>query len=230
MKQSTFTFSTHVISLNSVFRVHFLISTLLFVSSATFSQDYPDVKFDLVKEEAPIFIYERWITFPGKVPAVKAREVKSEFLINTSSYKLLSILKDESKIKIWQKHVSDFKVYPQRDTTYWLEYSYHDIPWPVSDQDHFLRYDLVEKNPGKELFISFKSVVDAKLGPVKNGVTRMELAGSWTIEQITPQQVKVTYRILSMPSSIPRMFTDPVIRSNLLSTIKALTTLAEGNR
>jgi hypothetical protein len=141
---------------------------------------------------------------------VKAREVKSEFLINASMYELLTILKDESKIKIWQKHVSDFKVYPQRDTTNWLEYSYHDIPWPVSDQDHFLRYDIVEKIPGKELIIKFESVIDPKLAP------------------ISPQQVKVTYRILSMPSSIPRMFTDPVIRSNLMSTIKALTKLAEG--
>jgi hypothetical protein len=185
-------------------------------------------KFDLVKEDSPIFVYERWITFPGKVPAVKAREVKGEFLINTSMYKLVSILKDESKIKIWQKHVSDFKVHPQRDTTYWLEYSYHDIPWPVSDQDHFLRYDLVEKIPGKEIFIKFESVIDPKLAPVESGVTRMELSGSWRLEQLSPHQVKVTYRILSMPSSIPRMFTDPVIRSNLMSTVKAVTKLAEG--
>lgn len=228
MARSTFTLSTRVISLLSFIRFNTIVCIILFTARHASSQDYEHVKFDLVKEEAPIFIYERWITFPGKVPAVKAREVKSEFLINASIYNILSILKDESKIKIWQKHVSDFKVHPQRDTSYWLEYSYHDIPWPVSDQDHFLRYDLVEKNPGKELFITFKSVIDPKLGPVKNGVTRMELAGSWTIEQITPEQVKVTYRILSMPSSIPRMFTDPVIRSNLMSTVKALTRLAEG--
>lgn len=56
------------------------ISAAIFCNSLTsFSQDFEDVKFDLVKEEAPIFIYERWITFPGKVPVVKAREVKSEF-------------------------------------------------------------------------------------------------------------------------------------------------------
>ncbi len=228
MVLTTFTFSTHVISLLSLIRFTLPFIIFLFATLHASSQNYDDVKSDLVKEEAPIFIYERWITFPGKVPAVKAREVKSEFLINTSVYNILAILKDESKIKIWQKHVSDFKVHLQRDTSYWLEYSYHDIPWPVSDQDHFLRYDLVEKNPGKELFITFKSVIDPKLGPVKSGVTRMELAGSWTIEQVTPQQVKVTYRILSMPSSIPRMFTDPVIRSNLMSTVKALTRLAEG--
>jgi len=213
-------------------RKHLLVVYSLFISFLTLigpiqAQDSAVEKFDLVKEDAPIFIYERWITFPGKVPAVKAREVKCEFLVNTSMYKVLSILKDESSIKIWQKHVTDFKVHPQPDTSYWLEYSYHDIPWPVSDQDHFLRYDLVEKIPGQELFIAFESEINHKLAPIENGVTRMELAGSWRMEQIAPQQVKVTYRILSMPSSIPRMFTDPVIRSNMMSTVKALTKLAE---
>jgi hypothetical protein len=88
---------------------------------------------------------------------------------------------------------------------------------------------LLEKIPGKELFIGFQSMIDPKLAPVTEDVTRLELSGSWRLEQITPQQVKVTYRILSMPSSIPRMFTDPVVRSNLMSTIKALTELAEKN-
>ncbi len=225
MKRSIFTI--RVISILSFIRFTSILAIIIFTTGFACSQDYEYVKFDLVKEEAPIFIYERWITFPGKVPAVKAREVKSEFLIHASIYKILSILKDESKIKIWQKHVSAFKVYPQQDTTFWLEYSYHDIPWPVSDQDHFLRYDLEEKIPGKELFIKFESTIDPKLAPVENDVTRMELAGSWRLEQIAPQQVKATYRILSMPSSIPRMFTDPVIRNNLMSTIKALTALAE---
>jgi hypothetical protein len=205
----------------------FLLSFSLISVNRLTGQSVEIEKFDLVREEPPIFVYERWITFPGKVPAVKAREVKGEFLINASMYKVLTLLKDESNIQIWQNHVSDFKVYPQPDTSFWFEYSYHDIPWPVSDQDHFLRYELEEVNPGKELVVRFESVVNPKLAPVKKGVTRMELAGSWRLEQLSAKQVKVTYRILSMPSSIPRMFTDPVIRSNLMTTIKALTKLAE---
>jgi hypothetical protein len=185
-------------------------------------------KFDLVKEDSPVFIYERWVTFPGKVPAVKAREVKGEFLVSASMFEIFSILKDESKIKLWQTHVNDYKIYLQSDTL-WLEYSYHDIPWPVSDQDHFLKYYLSEKIPGKELFISFESAIDSKLAPINEDVTRLELSGSWRLEQLSDTQVKVTYRILSMPGNIPRMFTDPVIRSNLMSTIKALTRLAEKN-
>lgn len=220
-----------MISFISFVRTLCLLASIFLYPLLVFAQeDYPDVKFDLVKEETPIFIYERWITFPGKVPAVRAREVKSEFLVNASMYKVLSILKDESKIKIWQSHVSEFKVYTNPDTSTWLEYSYHDIPWPVSDQDHFLRYYLEEKVPGKELFIRFESVVDPKLASVKKGVSRMELAGSWRLEQISDLQVKATYRILSMPSNIPRMFTDPVIRSNMMSTVKALSKLAEDNK
>jgi hypothetical protein len=56
---------------------------------------------------------------------------------------------------------------------------------------------LTEQVPGKKLFITFESVVNDKLAPVENGVTRMELAGSWTLEQVNPKHVKVTYRILS---------------------------------
>jgi hypothetical protein len=207
-------------------RLSFIIIILYCISVRVLAQN-PEVEFVLVKEDSPIYVHERWITFPGKVPAVKAREVKGEFLIKTSIYTLLNLLKDEANIQVWQKHVSDFKVYPQTDTTWWLEYSYHDIPWPVSDQDHFLKYVLTEQVPDRQLFITFESVVNPKLAPVKKGVTRMELSGSWLLEQIGQNQVKVTYRILSMPSSIPRMFTDPVIRSNLMSTIKALTKLAE---
>ena len=209
-----------------VSRLAIFLALFILTAFSVFSQSHEDVKFDLVREDTPIFVHERWITFPGKVPAVKAREVKSEFVINTSIATMFSVLRDESKIKIWQKHVSDFKVYPLMDSVIWLEYSYHDIPWPVSDQDHFLRYEIVEKTP-INLFIKFQSVIDPKACPVKSGVTRMELSGSWLFEQVSPQQVKITYRILSMPSSLPRMFTDPVIRGNLMSTVKALTKLVE---
>lgn len=204
--------------------------TLLFISLLVvplIAQTKDAEGFVLVKKKEPVWIYERWITFPGKKPAVEAREVKSVFIIQCSKYAILKLLKDELKIKIWQEHVSKFKVYPRSDTTHWQEYSYHDIPWPVSDQDHFLEYRLTEKDPEKNLFVTFKSIEDLSLAPVEKGVTRMELAGSWTLEQINPQQTKVTYRILSMPIGIPRIFTDPVIRSNLMSTIEALTELAE---
>lgn len=200
---------------------------LLLVAQDVASQDKSPEGFVLVKKDGTISMFERWIIFPESKPPQEAREVKGEFFIAASIYKMLRILKDPKTIKTWQTHVSDFKVYLQPDTTFWLEYSYHDIPWPVSDQDHFLEYHCTEKIKGQELFITFKSRPNAVLAPKHNGVTRMILSGSWTLEQLAPNQMKVTYRILSMPIGIPKFFTDPVIRINMMSTIKALTKLAE---
>ncbi|MBA4054052.1 MAG: hypothetical protein C0490_05005 [Marivirga sp.] len=183
--------------------------------------------FVLVKKEGSIAIYERWLTFPSSNPPVKAREVKGEFFFSNTIYAGLRLLKNEKTIKNWQSHVSEYKIYPHRDTTIWMEYSYHDIPWPVSDQDHFMEYKVTSPKAGQVLNISFRSRANETLAPVRKGVTRMQLAGSWTMEQISPGKVKVTYRILSKPIGIPKVFTDPIIRSNIMTTIEQYIALLE---
>lgn len=183
--------------------------------------------FVLVKKEGAIAIYERWLTFPSSNPPVKAREVKGEFFFNNTIYAGLHLLKNEKKIQKWQSHVSEYKIYPYKDTTTWMEYSYHDIPWPVSDQDHFMEYRVTSPKAGRILNVAFQSKVNTTLAPVRKGVTRMQLAGSWTMEQISPGRVKVTYRILSKPIGIPKVFTDPIIRSNIITTIEQYIALLE---
>lgn len=194
-----------------------------------FAQVESKEKFELVREDENIYIYERWITYPRSDPPFKAREVKGEFKINGSIEEGLALLKDEVRIYKWQKHVSEFEVFPRTDTT-WYEYSYHDIPWPVSDQDHFLEYKILELIPGEKLFVTFETVVNDSLAPVNDDATRMYLLGSW-LWQKKPNHVHVTYKIISKPIGIPRIFTDPVIRSNMMSTIKAYIKLIdEGKR
>ncbi len=187
-----------------------------------------DDEFSLVRAEDSIHIYERWIIFPDSDPPQNAREVKGEFFVNSSVQKAYQLLKNEDRIMDWQKHVTEFKVYPLPTDTAWREYSYHDIPWPVSDQDHFLIY-YIEKKENDKIFITFKSTSDDVVSPERNGVTRMNLLGSWTFQKISDSKIKATYRIISQPSSIPRIFTDPVIRRNLMSTIKAYIKILEEN-
>lgn len=191
---------------------------------ATNAQD--NEGFELVKKEGDISIYERWITFPKTSPPVEAREVKGEFFFNGTVYEGLRVIQNEALIERWQSHVSEFKVYKQRDSTTWFEYSYHDIPWPVSDQDHYLIYRLFPQSGGS-LFITFESYVDAVRAPVRKGVTRMELAGSWYLERLAPHRTKATYRILSKPANIPKFVTDPIIRSNMMTTIREYIALLE---
>jgi hypothetical protein len=202
---------------------HLLKTVLLILTALITFPALPQTQndgFALVKEDGDIFIYERWTIFPKSSPPVKAREVKGEFSVNSNIHDAIALLKDEKKIYEWQKHVTEFKVYLKSDTTWWEEYSYHDIPWPVSDQDHFLIYQVHKTSTPERVFITFETKVNNILAPVREDVTRMVLSGSWLIEKIGPEKIKVTYSILSMPSHIPRIFTDPVIRSNMMSTIK----------
>jgi hypothetical protein len=205
-----------------------LFAVLSFVSLEGWCQSKDG--FSLVKEDVDIRIYERWTIFPKSKPPVKAREVKSEFNLKATVRDAVNLLRDEKKIKEWQKHVSEFKVYPKNDTTWWEEYSYHDIPWPVSDQDHFLIYQIQKNSTPDRVFITFETKVNNTLAPVREDVTRMVLSGSWLIEKTGPKKIKVTYSILSMPSHIPRMFTDPVIRNNMMSTIKNYIRILEGKK
>jgi hypothetical protein len=186
-------------------------------------------EFELVKKDGTISVYERWITIPNSDPPVKAREVKGEFYFRNTIYAGLRLIQDEEKIMQWQNHVSEFKVYKQRDTTTWLEYSYHDIPWPVSDQDHLLVYTMSAPGPGV-IMLAFKSKVNDEIAPVRKGVTRMELSGSWRLEQIAPGKVKATYIISSKPIGIPKFLTDPIIRSNIMTTIKEYIALLEDKK
>jgi hypothetical protein len=180
--------------------------------------------FSLVKEKDNVSIYERWRFFPKTNPPVKAREVKGVFYARTDFSEAIALLKDEKQIQEWQSHVSKFKVYPHTDST-WFEYSYHDIPWPVSDQDHFLIYRS-EYESQDTVYVTFESIVNDKLAPVDEDADRMRLAGSWLFEK-QKDKIKITYRIYSYPSSIPRIFTDPVIRSNMMSTIKSYIGIVE---
>lgn len=182
--------------------------------------------FALVREEDSIYIYERWIKFPGTNPPQDAREVKGVFVVNSSFMEVARMLREPKWVMKSQKHVSEFKVYPLPVDTAWLEYSYHDIPWPVSDQDHFLVYR-IQRHDENSMFITFESTPNTKLAPIRSGVDRMNLLGSWTLEKLTDQKIKASYRIISEPSKIPRIFTDPIIRRNMVTTIRSMIEILE---
>lgn len=194
----------------------------------SFAQDKEG--FRLIKKDNNISIYERWIHFPKPNSPTQAREVKGEFTVASNIYAALRLIKNEKRIMDWQSHVSEFKIYLKPDTLSWNEYSYHDIPWPVSDQDHYLVYKLNVIKPGQLLLITFESASNDEVAPVRQDVARMGLSGSWRLEKISSRQIKATYKIVSKPSNIPKFITDPVIRNNMMTTIKSFIDILEGRR
>lgn len=184
-------------------------------------------EFHLVKKEGSVSLYERWVTYPASDPPVKSREVKGVFHYNNTVTEGLRLVMDDKRAQQWQSSIAEFKIYPSRDTSTWHEYSYHDIPWPMSDQDHFMEYKVARYNAGKVVTISFESRVNETLAPPREGVNRIHLSGSWTMEQISPMKVKVTYKVLSKPVGIPRLFADPFIRGNFVTSFQDFIVLME---
>jgi hypothetical protein len=203
-----------------------LLSVLVTMTGANLLHAQEKDGFTLVKREGVVSIYEKWVNYPGANPPVKSREMKAEFYYHNSIYAGLDLLRNEGMITKWQSHVSEYKIYTQRDTATWHEYSYHDVPWPVSDQDHFMEYKIATNRPGM-MVISFRSKVSNTLAPLRKGASRMILNGTWTLEEAGPGKVKATYKVLSKPADIPRIFTDPVVRNNIVTTMQQFISILE---
>lgn len=206
-------------------RTHLLILYLILPAFAVIAQKQKNSEFTLVKQEGDISLYERWIPFPKSDPPVEAREVKGEFTCKASIYQALRLLQNEKLVKQWQNSLIDFKLYRDKDTTTWLEYGNHRIPGPLHNQDYLLKYKMTTK-PGL-LYLVFESIKNDKVAPLRDGVTRMELSGSWTFQQINPKKTKVVYRILSKPSNVPKFLSDPIVRSNLMSNFQQFVAVVE---
>jgi hypothetical protein len=198
------------------------ILTILFGASGARAQDKEG--FTAVKKEGNVTIFERWIPSFSN-PDVKVRELKAQFYYRNSLEAGLQLLRSEQKAKAWRSHLQAFKVYPLAPQQ-WLEYTHHDVPWPLSDQDHFLKFEIKQHTP-RHVMVSFQSVEDNERAPVKEGVTRISLQGSWSFELMESSGVKVTYRVSSIPIGIPRVFTDPIIRGSVMTTVKNYVKLLE---
>ena len=109
----------------------------------------------LSKRKGTVCLYERWLTYPASDPPVKSREVKGVFYYNNTVTEGLRLVRDDKRAQQWQSSVAEFKIYLSLDTLTWHEYSYHDIPWPMSDQDHFMEYKVARYHAGKVVTISF---------------------------------------------------------------------------
>ncbi|MEO8474699.1 MAG: hypothetical protein ABI477_21040 [Chryseolinea sp.] len=203
-----------------------LFVVLQLSQGTAFAQEKDKEGFTLVRQDRNISVFEKWMTWPGSTPPDPSRELKCEFYYKNTIYAGLHLIKDDKQVMNWQTHVSEYKIYLQQDTTAWFEYSYHDIPWPVSDQDHYMEYKVVAKSPTL-LLITFKSRVNNNVAPQRKGVTRLQLTGSWTLEQVSPEKVKATYRVLSKPIDIPKIFIDPIIRGNMVTTMAEFSNIIE---
>lgn len=174
----------------------------------------------LVKKLHGIELFEKWDSIDSNI---SAREIKVVFSINTEIRSAALLIQDEKKGAQWNKNSNAYKILKADD--HWIGYIQYDLPWPLHNQDCVLQY--IELPSPDTLTIAFKSV-DHALFPEQNNVDRINgTSGKWILIK-KPKGIQVEYFITTTPSKIlPAWMTDPIIRNNLLSTMKEFREILE---
>ena len=196
-----------------------LLGHLFFVQNQ-FASD-----FKIVKKQGDIVLYERWIT-GSKEESV--RELKAEFFVKSTIKNVIGLLKNQSEGTNWNTNASVYKIANALNEDQWINYIKYGMPAIMDDQECCLLYRLPASQQQNVCVIKFESTL-SPLFPVNSDVTRITgVKGQWRLEQLSNENMKVTYIISSDKSSnIPRFISDPIVHNNLFKTIMNFKTLLE---
>jgi hypothetical protein len=198
---------------------------LVLMNCIAFAQPGASDAYEIVRQDERIFLYERWADFPGTT--TKARGLKVIFTVAASFDKMVTMVTEEEKIQEWQKNLAEFKRYPKNDTA-WHVYTWYKMPWPLTDQDYYAKYNIPERTASR-IVIAFGPAVNDKAAPAREKINRMKAYGRWVLEKTATGKTKVTYFITGEPVNMPRSVTDNIVRNNFMSTMNTLITVAETN-
>lgn len=174
--------------------------------------------YTFIKKDKGIALFYRWVNVPNQKPV---RELKAEFDIYSSPEQIITVLKNEKLALQWMKGVSEIRSIGKSTAEMWHTYIQYNIPWPLSNQDCIVRYDMKREPSGRIYNISMNGVPDHL--PVNDGITRIKhLQGSWKLVPHSKNHCKVVYTVYSkQPPKFPRWITDPIIQGNLINTMEA---------
>lgn len=199
-----------------------MMAFVLTAVSGRKNNDAPQYTF--IKKDKDISLYYRWIVLENKL---KVRELKAEFHVTSTPDKIVGLLKNEKLATQWMKGTSEVNRLGNVGDNTWHTYIEYDIPWPLSNQDCIVQYELRRDASSKNYLITMKGL--PTYIPEKKDVTRIKhLIGAWTLSPMNGKSSKVVYTIYSgQAPSFPRWITDPIIQGNLISTMDAFRKLVE---
>lgn len=202
------------------FKVSLLLGTTLLLSHTACLAD----DFRFVKAKNDIRLYEREILYQEK----RVREVKAEFVLSSSPADVIQLIRDEKRIDKWNSNIGGFRVIDGVQPSAWTAYTRFDLPWPFDDQEMVLLYHVMETRADHAWDVQFSSTSNA-LFPLSRHISRVNyVKGSWHMQQLPDNKLKITYRILSeRKEDIPRYISDPIVRDHLLSSLHRMKTILE---
>jgi hypothetical protein len=177
--------------------------------------------FSLVKTSDGVSLYERWYSTAG---GDRARELRARFFVKADPMAAVALIRDERRGTGWNTGTKIYRVVSS-DSAAWLCHIEYNLPWPLSDQECVLLFN--ERFEDRCVEVAFRGV-DHPAFTARRNVQRIEdISGKWIFIR-TQNGIAVEYFITTKPSStLPAWVTDPIIRSNLISTLTSFRAILE---
>lgn len=199
--------------------IHTVFLQSLFAASPSIDE------FKLVKKDATLSLYERWIAAEG---GDKVREIKAVFSVKTGMPAIVRLLKDQSKGKEWNMDAKAYRILRFPEEHRWITYIEYGFPWPMDNQDCCLLYHYRESPASSKAEISFESTLHNQFPVSKNIMRITGTKGKWIMEQQRSGEMKITYLITTDRSKkVPRWVSDPIIHSHLFKTMTKFKNILE---
>lgn len=143
-------------------------------------------------------------------------------LVDTDLPTVLRVILDVDRHTEWLQDCTASRMLMQESES--VSYIYHrtDVPWPLADRDVILRNQVEVVEPGRLVFVRFRSAPDR--APVVPGVVRITtLEGFYRIEALAPRRTSIEYRVDVEPAGrLPGWIQRRVTRAVPLGTVLGL--------
>ena len=143
-------------------------------------------------------------------------------LVEADLSTVLGVIREADRHPEWLEDCVGARVLAQENES--VSYIYHrtDVPWPLADRDVILRTEVDVVEPGRLVFVRFRSAPDK--APLVSGVVRVAtLEGFYRLEALAGRRTSVEYRVTMEPAGrVPTWIQRRATRSIPLGTVLGL--------
>ena len=119
---------------------------------------------------------------------------RGEIEVESTLNEVVAILTDVPNHRKWMKDISEAEMVDEFDPDGYHSYGRTDAPWPVTDRDWVVRWEIRTGNDRPGVVVTFKKA-DGVRPPTNDAVRTGEFEGFWHLEALDEGGTRVVYEV-----------------------------------
>ena len=119
---------------------------------------------------------------------------RGEIEVEASLNQVVAILADVANHREWMKDISESEMVGDFDPAGYHSYGRTDAPWPVSDRDWVVRWEILTGVEQSGVIVTFTKA-DGVRPPTNDAVRTGEFQGFWHLESVGEGRTRVVYEV-----------------------------------